>query len=87
MNQYEKAHVVSKIDGYFLPGPIESHEQAFLRAQRETIAAYRRTLANLESLTWEQFRIGRKDCQRTLASAIVVDDGEILKLAEGGEAA
>lgn len=77
MTQYEKAHVISKIDGYFAQRPSEDPERAFLRAKQETLAAYQRTLANIEALTWEEFRAGRKTCERDL-TASGATTGEVL---------
>lgn len=55
MNQYERQNAAFTVDGYFLPTRCDTMLVAFLRAKGEAIVALRRSVENLESLTFEQF--------------------------------
>ena len=56
LNQYELANAVERIDGYYLPRALHSHEECFNKAKAECVANMRKALEQTESITFEQFK-------------------------------
>lgn len=67
----EIEHAVYSIRGYYVPTPHEDitgkQEAAFERARAESIAAYRKMIAALESVTFDQFTKTRQQPWQTPA--------------------
>ena len=55
MNEYEQINAGHCIDGYFIPHPGESKTAAFHRAKIEAVKNLQVQLANVESMSLEQF--------------------------------
>jgi len=55
MNQYQQTYSAEKVEGYFLPSPLEHPEATFKKAKAETIKNYEVYLRKLHELTFEQF--------------------------------
>jgi len=66
MNQYERANAAWKIEGYFVPRPLELHTQAFDRAKDELIKNLQRQMDCCKALTFDQYVSERKPKEQRL---------------------
>lgn len=60
LNRYQIDNAAFIIDGYFVRVPNKTEEDAFLRAREEAVASMKRSLANVEMLTLDQFLVATK---------------------------
>lgn len=60
MNQYERQNAAWKVEGYFVPRPLEPMQDAFDRAKAELAKHLQRQLDCCNALTWEQYVSLRK---------------------------
>ena len=60
MTQTEQFNALYACDGYFIPRPNETNEQAFKRAKKEYEMALTKCIKNVNDLTFEKFEKFKK---------------------------
>ncbi len=56
MTQYQIQNAAHKINGYQISKPLESFEASFDRAKVDTINQLKKDLADVENLTFDQYK-------------------------------
>jgi len=90
LNRYELAFATEKIDGYLVSSPSKTDEANFLAAKADCLTHYRRYVAVIESLTFEQYQrrtrvsppqrdVETLERELSAANGLIEDQGELIK--------